>query len=497
MFKFQELGERFSRKLICRSFANSPIVTAFRNPFADSIHLNTSIPNGSRMKTLPELSRDLVSGETTTEKLVHACLEKIADPAGEGARAFIKVYADAALAAARASDTARAGGQIPSPLAGIPISIKDLFDIGGEVTRAGSIVLADAAPAVVDAPAIARLKAAGMILVGRTNMTEFAYGANGINQHYGTPLNPWDRATGRIPGGSTSGGAVSVADGMAAATIGSDTGGSVRIPSALCGITGFKPTQQRVPLAGAFPLSFTRDSIGPLGHSVACCAWLDAVMANTPFAEPAMVNLRGLRLGVPTTLLLDELAPQVAEAFSRALTTLSAAGAVIEEFAFPEIIRERDGSAKANFSAVEAYALHRQRLQTAADKFDRRVAKRLMLGAEMKAADYIDLLQLRRALIESANRKTMRFDALLTPTVPIVAPTLAEMESSDEHFFRVNGRLLRNCAPFNVLDRPCLSIPCHRAETAPVGLMVVGETMGDTRVLAIGASIEAALAATR
>ena len=449
------------------------------------------------MKTLPELSHALASGKTSSEILVRACLDRIADPAGEGARAFIKVYADAALAAARASDTARAGGQIPSVLAGIPISIKDLFDIGGEITRAGSIVLADAAPAAVDAPAIARLKAAGVIVVGRTNMTEFAYGASGMNQHYGTPLNPWDRATGRIPGGSTSGGVVSVTDGMAAATIGSDTGGSVRIPSALCGITGFKPTQARVPLAGAFPLSFTRDSIGPLGPSVACCAWLDAVMANAPLANPVPVGLKGLRFGVPTTLLLDGLAPEVAEAFSRALTALSAVGAEIEEFAFPEMTRERDGSSKANFSAVEAYALHRQRLQTASDKFDRRVAKRLMLGAEMKAVDYIDLLQLRRSLIESANRTTARFDAMLTPTVPIVAPTLAEMELSDEHFFRVNGLLLRNCAPFNVLDRPCLSMPCHRAGTAPVGLMVVGETMGDTRVLAIGQSIETVLGSAR
>ena len=449
------------------------------------------------MKTLAELSRELANGKTTSEALTRGCLEKIADPAGEGARAFIKVYAEAALAAARASDVARAAGRVPSPLAGIPISIKDLFDIGGEVTRAGSIVLNNAPPATVDAAAIARLKAAGVILVGRTNMTEFAYGANGINQHYGTPLNAWDRASRRIPGGSTSGGAVSVTDDMAAATIGSDTGGSVRIPSALCGITGFKPTQQRVPLMGAFPLSFTRDSIGPLGNSVACCAWLDAAMAGERIATPAPAELNGLRFGVPTTLLLDGLAPEVANAFSRALSALSMAGALIEEFAFPEMTRERDGSAKANFSAVEAYALHRARLETDGDKFDQRVRKRLLLGAGMQAADYVDLLQLRRSLIESANRTTARFDAVLAPTVPIIAPTIAEMESSDENFFKVNGILLRNCAPFNVLDRPCLSIPCHQPGDAPVGLMVVGESMGDAHVLAIGGAIEVALQASR
>ncbi len=449
------------------------------------------------MKTLPELSRDLALGKTTAEKLVRACLEKITDLAGEGPRAFIKVYADEALAAAIASDAARAGGAVASAMAGIPISIKDLFDIQGEVTRAGSKVLANAPPAAVDAPAIARLRAAGAIIIGRTNMTEFAYGAHGMNAHYGTPLNPWDRNAKRIPGGSTSGGAVSVTDGMAAATIGSDTGGSVRIPSALCGITGFKPTQARVPLTGAFPLSFTRDSIGPLGHSVTCCAWLDAIMAGAPVETPDAPSLKGLRLGVPQTILLDDLAPQVADAFTRALSTFSNAGAIIEEFDFPALQNELDGSKKANFSAVEAYALHRQRLAMHLDQFDPRVAKRLLLGANINAADYVDLLQLRQSLIASANATTQRFDALLAPTVPIVAPTIAEMESSDDMFFKLNGLLLRNCAPFNVLDRPCWSLPCHHYGDAPVGLMVVGETMRDTRLQAIGLALEKALAPSR
>ena len=220
-------------------------------------------------------------------------------------------------------------------------------------------------------------------------------------------------------------------------------------------------------------------------------------MAGERIATPAPAELNGLRFGVPTTLLLDGLAPEVANAFSRALSALSMAGALIEEFAFPEMTRERDGSAKANFSAVEAYALHRARLETDGDKFDQRVRKRLLLGAGMLAADYVDLLQLRRSLIESANRTTARFDAVLAPTVPIIAPTIAEMESSDENFFKVNGLLLRNCAPFNVLDRPCLSIPCHQPGDVLVGLMVVGETMGDARVLAIGGAIEAVLQANR
>ena len=445
------------------------------------------------MKTLPELSRDLALGNTTSEKLVRACLENIANPAGEGSRAFIKIYTDTALASARASDVARARGHVASTIAGIPISIKDLFDVEGDVTRAGSKILANAAPATADAPAIARLRTAGAIILGRTNMTEFAYGAHGMNAHYGTPRNAWDRESGRIPGGSTSGGAVSVTDGMAAATIGSDTGGSVRIPSALCGITGFKPTQARVPLAGAFPLSFTRDSIGPLGHSVTCCAWLDAIMAGAIPETPALFALKGSRLGVPKTILLDGLAAEVADAFSRALTTLSKAGAIIEEFDFPALQREVDGSKKANFSAVEAYALHRERLATHVDRFDPRVARRLLLGANISAADYVDLLHLRQSLIASANATTSRFDALLAPTVPVVAPLIAEMEASDEFFLRMNGLLLRNCAPFNVLDRPCWSLPCHRPGDAPVGLMVIGESMGDTRLQGIGLAIETVL----
>jgi aspartyl-tRNA(Asn)/glutamyl-tRNA(Gln) amidotransferase subunit A len=445
------------------------------------------------MKTLNLLADELTTRKTTSEKLTRECLAKIADPAGEGQRAFIKVYADAAIATARASDLQRANSIVASPLAGIPISIKDLFDVAGDVTRAGSIILQDAPAAIHDAPVIARLRAAGAVIVGRTNMTEFAYGAHGMNHHYGTPRNPYDRATQRIPGGSTSGGAVSVTDGMAAATIGSDTGGSVRIPSALCGITGFKPTQARVPLTGAFPLSTTRDSIGPLGNSVACCALLDAIMAGEQVALPLLLPIKGLRFGVPTTRLLDDLAPPVASAFERVLTTLSAHGAMVEEFLFPEIDQEATGSNKANFSAVEAYALHRERLAQHPEKFDPRVYKRLLLGANMNAADYYDLILLRQKLIASANQTTARFDALLTPTTPIIAPTITEMNANENDFFRNNTLLLRNCAPFNVLDRPCWSLPVHRTGDAPVGLMVIGETMQDRRLHQIALGIEGVL----
>jgi aspartyl-tRNA(Asn)/glutamyl-tRNA(Gln) amidotransferase subunit A len=445
------------------------------------------------MKTLAQISAALANGKTTSEKLTQDCLARIADKSGEGERAFIKVYAGSALATARASDALRAQGIVASPIAGIPISIKDLFDVQGDVTRAGSIVLQNAPPAARDAPAIARLRAAGAVIIGRTNMTEFAYGAHGINTHYGTPLNPWDRANKRITGGSTSGGAVSVTDGMAVAAIGSDTGGSVRIPSALCGITGFKPTQARVPLEGAFPLSTTRDSIGPLGHSAQCCIWLDQIMAGESASMPDQPSLKGLRFGVPQSVVLNGLAPEVASAFQRALTTLSKHGALIEDTPFTVLADEAAGNTKANFSAVEAYALHRERLATHGDQFDANVRKRLLLGAEMKAADYYDLLQLRLRLFAKANAQSARFDALLLPTVPIIAPAFAEMQSGDEAFFRNNSLLLRNCAPFNGFNRPCWSLPCHRGGEAPVGLMIVGETDQDRRLHGIGLAVEAGL----
>ncbi|MCA2997504.1 MAG: amidase [Rhodocyclaceae bacterium] len=445
------------------------------------------------MKTLTDLAQELRSGETTSEALVEQCLAAIDDPAGEGARAFIEVYRDGARRAAIAADKARARGKVPSLIAGIPISIKDLFDVAGDVTRAGSIILANARPAERDAPAIARLKAAGLILMGRTNMTEFAYGGHGTNSHYGTPLNAWDRATKRIPGGSTSGGAVSVTDRMAAATIGSDTGGSVRIPAALCGLVGYKPTQARVPLAGAFPLSPTRDSIGPLGVSANCCVLLDRVMADEPILTREPASLRGLTFGVPTTIMLDKLDREVERAFASALTRISRAGATIKEFVFQELQDEADGSKLVNFSGYEAYQLHRGRLETQFDQFDPRVAKRLMLGAAMKESDYRDLQELRLKLMASADKTTLPFDGLLAPAVPIVAPALADLDRSDDDLYRINSLTLRNAAPYNVLNRPAWSLPCHQRGEAPVGLMVVGQTNQDAKLQRLGVAIEEAL----
>jgi aspartyl-tRNA(Asn)/glutamyl-tRNA(Gln) amidotransferase subunit A len=282
------------------------------------------------MHSLAEAAAALASGATSSRALVEQCLAAIAAPGGQGGSAFIAVYAAQSRASADAMDALRAAGRAPGPLAGVPISIKDLFDVAGEVTAAGSVVLAGAAPAASTAPSIQRLLAAGLVLVGRTNMTEFAFSGVGINPHYGTPLSPWDRATGHIPGGSSSGAAVSVADGMALGAIGTDTGGSCRIPAALCGIAGFKPTAGRVPLAGALPLSPSLDSIGPLARSAACCASLDAILAGTPERVLPRARVAGARLLLPTNIAFANLDAATEAALDRAVARLHDAGALIE-----------------------------------------------------------------------------------------------------------------------------------------------------------------------
>src|SRR6476660_9750373 len=283
----------------------------------------------SNTPTLASLADDLENGRTSARKLVDECLAKIGDKAGEGACTFIHVDAEAAIEAAEAMDRLREVKAAPSPFAGIPVSIKDLFDIRGQVTRAGSRALEDSAPADADAPVVARLRRAGFVVIGRTNMTEFAYSGIGINPHYGTPKSAWRRDVGHVPGGSSSGAAVSVVDRMAYGALGTDTGGSCRIPAAYNGVVGFKPTQRRVPLEGGVPLSFTLDSFGPRALSARCCAVLDAVLADEAIVPLAPRPIKGMRLAVPTTIALDDLEDEVARTFERALEVLSRQGALI------------------------------------------------------------------------------------------------------------------------------------------------------------------------
>ncbi len=434
----------------------------------------------------------LASGQVTSRELVEEALAAIADPNGEGGRCFTRVYAESARATADAIDKRRGSGAPVGPLQGIPISVKDLFDVAGEPTPAGSVVLADAPPATVDSTVVARLREADAVLVGRTNMTEFAYSGLGINPHYGTPRNPFDRAGARIPGGSTSGGAISVTDGMAVATIGSDTGGSVRIPAALCGLTGFKPTARRVSMTGVLPLSPSLDSVGPIGPTVESCATLDAVLAGDVPRPIERIHLSSVRIGVLQGYVLDDLEEPVARAFERALSVLSAGGAKMQDFEFAPLRQLPEWNQKGGFAAPESYGWHRALIEEHGDRYDPRVKPRIMRGKEMSAADYIDLQRRRREIISAAEQAFAAFDVVVLPTVSRIAPRIADLEASEAAYFEANTAILRNPSVFNFLDACALSIPCHLPGDPPVGLMVAALGGHDSRVLRAGLAIEAA-----
>ena len=444
------------------------------------------------MQTLASLSAALAAGKTSSRQLVEECLARIADPTGEGARAFIKVDAAGARASADAMDMLRKAGRAPGPLAGIPFAVKDLANIAGQPTPSGSAVLAGAPPAAENAPVVQRAMDAGLVVMGRTNMTEFAFSGLGINPHYGTPRSPWDRATGRIPGGSSSGTAVAVADGMAYVGLGTDTGGSCRIPAAMCGIVGYKPTARRVPITGILPLSTSLDSVGPLANSVACCAAVDAVFAGLPLPDLKPLPLAGLRLAVPTNMMLEGLDEIVAATFDRALAALSAAGATIVRVAFPALSAIQPANAAGGIAAPEAWAWHRALIAEKADGYDPRVLVRIRGGARMEAADYIDVINARAALIAQFNAETYGYDALIMPTCPLIPPAISSLDDEAE-YGRVNMMQLRNPAAGNFLDRCAISLPCHRLGDAPVGLMLMGETMGDARLFAVAAAVEATI----
>ena len=440
---------------------------------------------------LATLARDLATRRTSSVALTDSCLARIADPAGEGKRAFTQIYRTQALAVAEASDRLRAAGVVGGPLAGLPISIKDLFDVAGETTRAGAIALDDQPPATADAPIVRRLRAAGAVIIGKTNMVEFAYSGLGLNPHFGTPANPYDRQ--RVPGGSSSGAGVSVPYGMSAASIGTDTGGSVRIPAAFNKLAGFKPTQRRITRQGAVPLSASLDSIGPLAPSVACCALVDAVLAGEEPRPLAEVPLRGLRLALPQNVLTEELDATVSRAFGRALTRLSQEGALITDAGFPELALLGEVARHGGIAASEAYAWHRGLIERKRELYDPRVLSRLVGGERASAADFIAATEARAAAIAAFDQATSPFDAVICPTVAVVPPRFDEV-AQDVGYYMINQLVLRNTYVFNLLDRCALSLPCGAPDELPVGLMLVGPTGGDRRLLEIGAAVERALA---
>jgi aspartyl-tRNA(Asn)/glutamyl-tRNA(Gln) amidotransferase subunit A len=447
------------------------------------------------MDSITHLARELSERRTTSEELTEAALARIAAQDGEGSRAFTRVYRDSALASARSSDLQRASGVQMAPLSGLPISIKDLFDVAGEVTFAGSIVRRNQPPATKDAVVVSRLRQAGAVIVGKTGMSEFAFSGLGLNPHYGTPRNPWDRGTGRIPGGSTSGGAVSVADGMAVATVGTDTGGSLRIPAAFCGLVGFKPTASRVPKDGAFPLSQSLDSVGPMGPTVRCCAILDAVMAGGDVPTLDAFPLSGLRIGVVQDYVVEGVDSEVARAIQSAVSVLAAAGAHVVDVRMPQLARIPEINRQGGLIAAEAYAIHQHNIDSPerAASYDQRIVARIRRGQDISAAGYICIVQERAALNREINRIADDYDVLLMPTVAIIPPKLAPLEADDALFLTTNGLVLRNTTVINFMDGCALSLPCHAAGAAPVGLMLAATQGNDQRLLRIGAAVETLL----
>jgi aspartyl-tRNA(Asn)/glutamyl-tRNA(Gln) amidotransferase subunit A len=423
--------------------------------------------------------------QTEKTSLVRDSLEKIsAHPA-----TFTRLYAESAIASAMTADEKRKTGQQLGALEGLPISIKDLFDVAGEITMAGSTVRSTSAPALNDATVVARLRHAGAAILGKTNMTEFAFSGVGINPHYGTPVNPADSKVARIPGGSSSGAAVSVAAGLCVAGIGSDTGGSIRIPAALCGLVGFKPTMRRVPVSGTFPLAPSLDTICAMAHSLADCHLIDSIIADHGLTLENL-TLKGLRFAVPKTLVMENMDAHVAESFATALSKLSAAGAVIVDVPMSLLAEAPTINL---FAPIEAYAHHQAMLKNHGDAYDQRVAQRMRLGEKYQADEISALHQARLNWIKKMEQELSGFDAVLMPTVPLTAPEIAPLLESDEVFFNTNRLLLRNPSIINLLDGCAVSLPCHEQGSLPVGLMVAGVAMTDAHILAVSRTIEAVL----
>ncbi len=442
------------------------------------------------MKTLFDLARKLEKKKLSSRQLVEHCLANIDDDSGEGHNTFISVYRDRALAEADEADRARKHNRHASPFTGIPLSIKDLLDVAGEVTTAGSHVLDEQRPALRDATVVQRLRSAGFIMIGRTNMTEFAYSGLGINAHYGTPASPWDRKTRRIPGGSSSGAAVSVTDDMAAGAIGTDTGGSTRIPAALCGIVGFKPTAERVPKDGCVPLSTTLDSIGPLANTVTCCTILDAVMAGSDQIEVPNFPQVGIRLGVLEGLATEDLDAEVAAAYQAVLARLGKRGILTKVINLPELESYYAHANRGSLIGGEALAWHSQFLPERAEYYDPWVLSRIEANASYSAADYVATLQRRESCRQATHQRTIGLDAIVLPTCALLPQPIGTLIYEEDESQRVNLLNLRNTSIANTLNAPAISIPCHTPGSAPVGFMLIGKTGCDQQLLSIAQSIE-------
>jgi aspartyl-tRNA(Asn)/glutamyl-tRNA(Gln) amidotransferase subunit A len=449
--------------------------------------------------SLTEVARLLKRRSVSPVEVTRAILDRIA-AVSPRLNAFRTITADEALAAARRAERAIRAGRYKGPLHGIPVSVKDLIQTAGIRTTCGSRILADWIPDA-DATLIRLLRGAGAILIGKTHLHEFAYGPTNLNPHYGPARNPWD--PGRMTGGSSGGSGIAVATGCSYVSIGTDTGGSVRIPAALCGVVGLKPTYGRISRAGIFPLSWSLDHAGPLTRTVADAAITLQALAGFDPADPGSsrqpvpnfsrgltAGVKGLRLGVPKEFFWDEVDPEVAGAVRKAVAVLAGLGGSVREVHWPMAAEARALSFL--IIEAEAFSVHERWLKERPEDYGPDVRQRLAQGATILAADYLRAQRLRRRFIESLDAVFKACDVLLTPTMPVAAPRLEETTlhwpSQTESVTAALARLTR---PFNLTGTPALSVPCgFTAGGLPIGLQIAGRTFDEATVLRVGHTYE-------
>lgn len=422
---------------------------------------------------------------TASQRLEHILARLTEREADE--RIFTRIYAGSARQEAEASDNRFRKNDTRGPLDGRIVSIKDLFDVAGEATLAGSVIRKTAAAATDDALIVQRLRAAGAVIIGKTLMTEFAFTAVGLNPHYPTAGNAMDSS--RVAGGSSIGAGISIAEGTSEISIGSDTGGSIRIPAALNGVTGFKPTARRVPLKGAFPLSPSLDSLGPLARNVSDCAFTDSILAGEHPQPLDHFSLSGLHIGVPRGVLFSNIEPDIEKAFNVSLQACEKAGAVIVDCSIDDLIEAMAQATLAgSIAGIEASRIHAGWLRDKALDVDQRVQRPLMRRLETSESDYIDLMLKRQSLMREMDQRLKAYDFLALPTVPIMAPSIKAV--GDEHFYReTESLLLRNTQVANQFDLTAISLPMPDMKL-PAGLMLMARHGADRRLLAMALSIE-------
>ena len=440
-----------------------------------------------KAQTLSGLAADLRDRKTTSRELVEQCLSRIKAGSDEGDPTFLLVDAETSLHTADAMDRLRAHSIAPSAYAGIPISVKDLFDIVGEKTTAGSRVLSDAPHSQKDCEAVYRLRRAGFVVIGRTNMTEFAYSGLGLNPHFGTPSNPLAGFANCIPGGSSSGAAVSVARGYAFAGLATDTGGSARIPAAFCNLVGYKPTARRVSLDGMVPLSTTLDSVGWIARSVSCIKIFDSILSAENLRVRDNKNALKLTIGIPRNVIFDDCEPEILVAFDRVRNFLARSGVQCVDIDLPELEEVGSLLVDGGIAAAESYAWHHELIKERHSAYDPRVLRQIEMGAGQSASDYINTVSLRNTMIERFNGRLDGLDAIAFPTVAVRPPRFAEL-SADRDYDRLNRLILRNTMTANLLDGCAISLPVPNADG--IGFMLMAATNQDAHLLFISNWVE-------